>query len=250
MSELIEMENKEISAAQENYVQMSQPDRLLEMAISKGADMAQLEKLLDLQERYNKEEARKAFSIDFSEFKKNPPKIIKDMINTQYGSAYSSIGAIVGGAVPELAKAGFSTRWDYLESDGPIKVKCIITHSMGHSESVTISGLPDKSGSKNPLQEMKSTRTYLKIETFEAVTGLVSSINNLNDDGAGSGKQVELITEKQETELHARITDNELDMDVFLKWAKVDKISDIKADNFKKMQAGITKSIKAKNDNT
>lgn len=245
MNELTEIQNINNSSE----IAISQPDRLLEMAIANGADMNQLEKLLDLKERYDNEQARRSFSAALSEFKKNPPKIINDLINKQYNSSYASIGAVVIEVTKELAKFGFSTRWDYPESDGNIKVTCIITHSMGHSESVTASGPPDKSGSKNPLQEIKSTRTYLKIETFEAVTGLVSSSNNLNDDGAGAGQPVELITKAQAKKLNSRITDNDLNMDTFLKWAKVDEISDIKAVNFKKMNDGITKSIEAKNKN-
>jgi len=50
-------------------IPISQPDRLLEMAISNGADMAQIEKFLDLKERYDKEQARKAYHASFSDFK-------------------------------------------------------------------------------------------------------------------------------------------------------------------------------------
>jgi len=58
--------NKKTELVENNVTQhptVSQPDRLLEMAISKGADMAQLEKFMDLKERHDKNEARKDFTL-------------------------------------------------------------------------------------------------------------------------------------------------------------------------------------------
>ena len=55
---------------------------------------------------------------------------------------------------------------------------------MGHEEQVELNGVPDVSGSKNPLQERKSTRTYLKLETFDkqqesSIVNLQSSIKGV-----------------------------------------------------------------------
>jgi len=169
------------------------------------------------------------------------------MVNLQFGSKYTSIGNMVMTASAALAEFGLSTRWSFDDNSGVIACTCSMSHAMGHTESVTLTGMPDTAGKKNPIQERKSTRTYLKLETFEAVTGLVSVFSNLDDDGNSSGNHVELITEEQATKLHARITDNDLNMDIFLKWAKVDCIENIKAANFKKMNEGIDESIKAKN---
>jgi hypothetical protein len=88
-------------------------------------------------------------------------------------------------------------RWDYPDSSDKnlIRVVCILTHCLGHSESVSAESPIDDSGKKNAVQQRKSTRTYLKIETFEAITGLVSEENNISDDGNSSSKK----TEKTET---------------------------------------------------
>ena len=252
MSELIEIEEKELQQTPVN-TQMSQPDRLLEMAISNGANMEQLEKLLDLQERYNKEEARKAFTKAMALFKSESPEIKKDRIVTietkdsgTYGYTHASIGNVVNAAVQIMAKYGLSHKWEIKQADARIKVTCVVTHEDGHSESVSLDGGPDTSGKKNGIQQVSSTVTYLERYTFLAITGL--AVNEMDDDGIGAGKKVELITEEQEKELHSQITENELNMEIFLKWAKVEKISDIKACNFGKMKSGIKKSIEAKNN--
>jgi hypothetical protein len=50
-------------------------------------------------------------------------------------------------------------------------VTCYLTHSDGHTETLTLEGPPDTSGSKNPLQEMQSTASYLKRQSLLAITG-------------------------------------------------------------------------------
>jgi hypothetical protein len=50
-------------------------------------------------------------------------------------------------------------------------VTCYLTHKDGHTETLTLEGPPDSSGSKNPLQEMQSTASYLKRQSLLAITG-------------------------------------------------------------------------------
>lgn len=50
-------------------------------------------------------------------------------------------------------------------------VTCYLTHRDGHTEALTLEGPPDSSGSKNPLQEMQSTASYLKRQSLLALTG-------------------------------------------------------------------------------
>lgn len=169
------------------------PLQLLNIAVSKGTDLAQLEKLMDLQERWEKNEARKAYAEALAAFKANPPTVYKDKENKQYDSMYTTKGNLVNTINPELSKYGLSVRWDF-DQIGGIKVTCILTHRAGHSESVSMSGPADDSGKKNPLQQIKSTVTYLEIATFEAVTGTASADGSADDDGNSSGE-----TKKRET---------------------------------------------------
>jgi len=166
------------------------PSAMIALAVQQGTDLTQLERLLDLQIKWEANEAKKAYVEDMALFKNDPPDIYKDKVNKQFGSKYSSIDALVNPTIPQLSKYGLSHRWDYPKMDDPklVGVTCILTHKLGHSESVTMYAPPDTSGgnSKNPIQQIKSTMTYLKIATFEAVTGLVSREANRDDDGNGS----------------------------------------------------------------
>lgn len=167
---------------------MSTPMRMLEIAVSQNADIAKLEKLMDLHQRWETNEARKAYIAALSNFKRNPPKVVKDLTNKQYGSKYSSLANLVNTVNAALGEHGLNARWSLNQSDTRIEVTCVLSHTAGHSESVMLSSPPDTSGSKNQLQQIKSTITYLEGATFQAITGIVATTEG-NDDGNGSGKK-------------------------------------------------------------
>jgi hypothetical protein len=161
------------------------PTHMLAVAVQRGMSPEIIKGFMDLQERWERNEARKAYAEALAAFKANPPTVIKDKKNDQYGSMYTTIGNLVNTINGGLSQNGLSARWDIDQANG-IKVTCILTHRLGHSESVSMVGPPDDSGKKNPLQQIKSTVTYLKIATFEAVTGTASADGNKDDDGNGA----------------------------------------------------------------
>ncbi len=54
------------------------PMGLIQLAVTKGTDVGQLEKLFDLQLRWEANEAKKAFVKALNDFKAEPPIIVKD----------------------------------------------------------------------------------------------------------------------------------------------------------------------------
>lgn len=166
------------------------PESLLSRAIQQGASMETLERLMDLKDRHDAKLAKQSFMAAFAAFKANPPPVYKNKLNKQYDSWYSTLDNLVNTVNAELAKHGMTTAWD-IEQGQQIKVTCILSHVDGHSERVSMTGAADTSGAKNALQQIKSTTTYLKGATFEAVTGIASADRigvNRNDDGNASGK--------------------------------------------------------------
>lgn len=240
----------------------SQADRLIELAIQNGADVQRLDQLLALKERYDKEEARKAYTQAMANFKSENISIKKDRTvsfphtdgqgKTTY--KHASLGNIIGIAVPALARHGLSHRWDCKREADRIEVRCVMTHSAGHSQETDWwPGPLDSSGKKNAIQQAASTVTYLERYTFLMITGL--AVEEQDDDGSQGGgvEEVELITEDQQNEIHAMIVDNQLDMDVFLRWLantaiRAARIQDIPADHFDKVVKKIKDTIKAQNE--
>ena len=162
---------------------------MIDRFLASGGDIDKLDKILDLKDRWDKSEAEKAYNAAKAAFKANPPDVYKDKKNKQYDSQYTSIGNMVNTVSAALSPHGLSASWDIDQSDAKnITVTCILVHAMGHRESVKMSGPPDDTGQKNALQKIKSTVTYLKLATFEAVTGVASKEGNLDDDGNGAGR--------------------------------------------------------------
>ena len=171
---------------QETLPAVSAPRSTMDMvsdALSRGAPMEMVERLLALHERWESQQAKKAFIEAKAAFKAEVPAIIKDRENSQYKSKYTSIGNLVTTVNEALSKHGLDASWTYDQSD-KIKVTCKLQHVLGYSESVSMIAPPDTTGQKNPIQQIKSATTYLRVATYEAVTGIASNDEaNMNDDG-------------------------------------------------------------------
>lgn len=217
-------------------------DKAINLAIETKADLPTIEKFMDLRERWEKNEARKAFHVAMAVFKANLPKVVKDKTNSQYKSKYVSEDALINTINPELSKQGLSASFDFAQEGDNIKVTCNITHAKGHRESVSLSGKADGSGSKNPLQQIKSTATYLRKATFEAITGIASSKNDADDDGNGA---TEYISDKQKSTIIDFINAKEVDETKFCEFMGVDSVDKILASYYNKAIAAL-KSAKGK----
>lgn len=173
----------------------AQPGNLMQ-ALSLAAadprmDIVKVKELFAMHKEVKASAAKEAFVAAVAAFKANPPTVYKDKDNAQYKSKYTSIGNLVNTVNAALSPHGLATRWNINQADA-IEVTCFLTHAMGHSEYCTMKGPADTSGQKNPLQQIKSTVTYLKIATFEAVTGVASAEANSDDDGNGGGNGKQL----------------------------------------------------------
>lgn len=213
------------------------PMVMLQMAVDKGADLDQLQKLMDLQERWESNEARKAFHSAMNDFKSDPPEITKDK-HVEYGTtkyAHSSLGNIADAISERMSKFGLSFRWD-LSQDKVITVTCIVTHALGHSEKTPLSAADDTSGGKNSIQAIGSTVTYLQRYTLLAATGLASK--DSDDDGRGS-VVLEYITEDEKTELIALLDECGVDETRWLKHCKLDSVDGVQGKDFESALANI-----------
>lgn len=186
--ELVEVDSARRDVAATNAVAApATPADIVLYAMQKGADIAQIEKFMDLQMKWEADQARKAFVSDMAEFKKSPPEIVKDKQVAFSGTSYmhATLGNVTEAIVAGLARCGFSHRWDTEQQGGQIVVTCILTHKLGHSERTSLSAAKDDSGKKNQIQQVASTITYLQRYTLLAATG-VATKDQEDDDGAGS----------------------------------------------------------------
>jgi hypothetical protein len=171
--------------------------RILDMAIQQGAPLEQLDRYLKLQREQEAYEAKKAYFNAVAGFKQEPISIPKDKFNGHFKSRYTSIGMLLQTINPILGKHGLSLSFDTKQADKLLTVRCVLSHRLGHSESVELSAPPDTTGgnSKNPIQQIKSTFTYLRSATAEAITGLSGTeASSVDDDGNSYPKQKKELT--------------------------------------------------------
>lgn len=162
------------------------PAQLVALAVQQGTNIDQLERLMALQERWEANEARKAFVSALAAFKANPPTLEKNKAvafgNTRY--SHATLDHVTDTIAAALTKHGLSHRWEVEQSDGKIRVSCVLQHILGHSERVTMEAGADTSGQKNSIQAIGSTVTYLERYTLLAATGLAAK--DQDNDGAGA----------------------------------------------------------------
>lgn len=224
------------------------PPAMVQLAIEKGASLDQLEKLMDMQERWEANEARKAYVSALNAFKVNPPTVKKNKA-ASFGSGnktayeYADLAQVTNLIAPALSAHGLSHSWQADQQDNNIKVTCTLTHVLGHRESVTLSAPADTSGSKNAIQAIASTVTYLERYTLLAITGL--AVEGMDTDAA----TVETITDAQRAELFALFQklDNPDDTaQRFCKWLGVSGLADIPAKDFARAKAKVEQKVAGK----
>lgn len=191
---VIEVPAESFSRKEERALAVVQPDAatpmaMLALAVHKGMDPATINQLLDLQERYEKVEASKAFNAAFASFKAEAVKIIKNRTvdaGPLNGKKYAELFSVVNAVTPALSRNGLSAAWKITKDDKDwIEVTCTIKHVLGHSDSVSMGGPPDTGGAKSPIQARASTVSYLERYTLKAICG----VSEQGDDTDGAGNK-------------------------------------------------------------
>lgn len=221
------------------------PMAMIQIAIEKGATVDQLERLMALQERYEANEARKAFVAAKAAFYAEAPTITKNKHvgftsrrtggDTDYWHA--TLDHVVAMAAPVLAKHGLTHSWSTSQDEKGVEVSCILRHTMGHEERVSLKGAPEMSGTKNAIQGIGSTITFLERYTFLAVTGLAAK----NQDDDGGRINADFITEEQMMELETLFEDVGGDKKAFLEYFHADTFAMIAARDFDRAKAALLK---------
>lgn len=162
------------------------PAYLLQLAVQQGADLDKLERLMALQERWEANEARKAFRESFALFRGANIIIPKTKtVDRGRGGSFeqAEYDVICQRLSPALSEHGFGFRHDQKfgthrimvdgkENDvGWVWVTCFLEHNKGHTESLTLEGPPGDLSVNTPTQNMQTTASYLKRQALLAITG-------------------------------------------------------------------------------
>lgn len=207
------------------------PMDLLRQAVASG-NIELAEKLMGLQERWEANQARKAFVEAFADFKAEAIQIVRNQAITDgplKGKKYADLYSFVDAVTPALSKHGLSASWDITKDDRDwIEVTCIIEHVLGHSKRVSLGSAPDAGGAKNAIHARASTVSYLERYTLKAATGLAESGDD-DDAAAGAGEPV---SAEQVATILKLIEDVSADAIKVCKFFKVKSIPELPASKF------------------
>ncbi len=217
------------------------PADMLHLALSQGSSIDILEKLMALQERSEKSQARKEFDAAVASAKSEIRPVVKN--REGHNGRYADFAAIARAVDPIISKHGLSYRFRTQQSER-ITVTCILTHRDGHSEENSLSSPVDTSGSKNAIQAIGSALTYL--QRYSLCQALGIAVTN-DDDGNGAGTATgEVISEAQVDELQRLIAESRSDIAKFLRWARAESLSDIPAGNFETCKQTLERALRAR----
>lgn len=210
------------------------PMDMLNQAVSSNAPMEVLEKLMSLQERWEANQARKAFDEAMAAAKAEIPTIIKNRavdftgktgLRTNY--RHEDLGEIARTVDPILSKYGLSYRFRATSNlNEPITVTCIVSHRDGHFEENTLCAGRDDSGNKNSIQGVGSTITYLQRYTLKAALGLAAS-NDDDGKAAGIDESGGYITADQLKKLNDLAAEVKADIPKFCAYLKVASLEEL-----------------------
>ncbi len=123
-----------------------------------------LEKLIELQERIMRHNAKAEFDRAFAEMQGDIPIITERgeiLVDGKLRSRFATNEDIQEVLRPILKEYGFALRFrNEVNDNGKQKVVGILSHRGGHSEQDEFVCPPDKSGGKSDIQAMASTRSY------------------------------------------------------------------------------------------
>ena len=182
------------------------------------------------------EQARKAFNAAMADARAEIPPIIKNRevdFTSQKGRTnyrHEDLAGIAKIIDPILGKHGLSYRFRTTSTPNePICVTCIVSHRQGYSEENSLVAPRDDTGNKNSIQQIGSTITYLQRYTLKAALGLSAA---QDDDGNGTSKKPENITQEQCDALIAKLDATKSDKARFCKFFGIDGVAALPAKRY------------------
>jgi hypothetical protein len=220
---------------------------VLQQAMANGATGDDLKNLLDVYERLEAREARKAFDVAMALAQAEMPVIVKNRLvdyenkkkddngqTTRTTYRHEDLAQVVDTIKPVLHKHGLAHRFrtDHLDG-GQIKVTCIIT-GHGWREETSLQSSRDTSGGKNDVQGIGSIVTYLERYTLKAALGLAAAHD---DDGRSSEGSPTTITALQLQELEALVKEVNANVDKACQSLGIKSLAELPIAKFEKAKA-------------
>jgi len=171
------------------------PVSLLAQALAQNVSSEQLQQFMDLQERYEANEARKAYAVALVKCQKEMPNVMAQAEGEKTDSFYAKLGHINRLITPIYTKNGFSVTFGEGEAkrDGEIRTVGRLMHKLGHFEDFYCDLPLDLAGAQGSVNKTKihakgSSNSYGERYIIKRMFNL--SILSEDDDATAAGEAV------------------------------------------------------------
>jgi hypothetical protein len=207
--------------------QPANPLAVIQAAIAQGATPESLEKLMELQERYEANIARKAFNRALVAAQSEMPTVFKG--RKGQNSQYASFDDIMRVIRPILDSHGLAIAFAQREDEKTLTVTCKVFHSEGHSEETPFTLPKDgplltKDGRQvtNLAQAQGSANSYAKRYCLTNALNIV--LGDQDDDARALNQPLKAISPTQADELQDLLTEAKADPGKFLAFYHAESI--------------------------
>lgn len=212
------------------------PLALIQSAIDKGMDPDKLGKLMDLQERWEKNRAAEEFAIAVSQFQAKCPTILKSrkaILPGKFDYQYASYDNVMKQASPILAECGLAVSYSTKPAPNGIEMTCRVRKGI-HFEETTLTA-PIPAGVVNDTQRCAMALTYMKRYALCLALNIV--VTDEDDDGASA---LETITPEEKKEIFSLIDEcaqlgNPIDIPRFVEWLQISTLNELPRNQFLKV---------------
>lgn len=215
----------EIVPANNNQeLEIHTPQSMIMQAIEKGASVEALEKLFNLQERWEKNQAKKAFDLAMTSFQSEMPEVkktrkIMNKDGQSVRSKFASLDDAQKTARDYLKKNGLSYKFDIKIDEKFLTATCIVKHSMGHIESSEFSVPIGSEQFMSDTQKFGARATFAKRYAFSDAFGITMDDDN---DAQDTGRQGTVSADEIQTALE-KLDNCTKDEDVVSLWRSFSK---------------------------
>ena len=185
---------------------------LAALIASGKVDAGAIEKMMELQERWESNEARKAYNQAMTTFRETVGMAHKSASNNHLRTTYATFNDLVRAVSAPLGNAGFNYNFKQRQEANAVTVICTITHASGHSEETELTAGIEGNKGINSLQALGLTVSYLKRYTLAALTGIGT------EDSDGELPPVDLMTQADMVDIQAVCEEVGKDYQKWLSW--------------------------------
>lgn len=216
------------------------PMEMISHALVSGSDVSVIEKLMDLQERWQDGERRAEFAAAKAKAMADMPTIPRNGHNKHTGQKYATRDDIIVTVRPVLAACGMTLSHRSRVEDGEMVITAVLAHANGVEETNSIPLPFDNGQQRNAVQARGSAQTYGERYTARALLGL--DTGEIDDDAAAASAT---ITAEQYQTLKAKLDKiGPDDQRRLVAYLKVKNIEELPLSKFGVADAALDRKIK------